>query len=102
MPTSRRAPAKSRRSGRDPDPNADEARRLLRAEMLRRGYSFKRLAEALSATGPESADSVQSLINKVNRGRFSFAFFMRASRAMGMTTLDLRSTEPEIPASKRP
>ena len=64
---------------------------MLRAEMIRRGFSFKRLAMALQALGdqPDETESVQALINKVNRGRFSFAFMLRACRAMGVRSLDL-------------
>lgn len=69
---------------------ADEARRILRAEMVRRGFSYKMLAEALAEQqGGGPIESVQSLTNKVNRGRFSFAFFLRAVRAMGCASVDL-------------
>jgi hypothetical protein len=80
-----------RHTGREDEVLADEARRILRAEMLRRGYSFKQLAEALEAQkdgGP--VESVQTLTNKVNRGRFSFAFFLRVARAMGITSIELK------------
>lgn len=64
---------------------ATEATRVLRAEMARRGINFKQLAEALAALeGHGSAESVQVLSNKINRGRFSFAFFLRAIKAMGI------------------
>lgn len=66
---------------------ADEARRILRGEMVRRGFNYKMLAEALAAQqGSGPVESVQSLTNKVNRGRFSFAFFLRAVRAMSGTS----------------
>ena len=57
--------------------------------MIRRGFSFKRLAAALEAADGSPAESVQTLINKINRGRFSFAFFLRAARAMGALSVDL-------------
>lgn len=79
-------------SGRDDDDLADEARRILRAEMVRRGFSYKQLADGLAAQHPDAPlESVQSLTNKVNRGRFSFAFFLRAAQAMGLETLDLKA-----------
>ncbi len=69
---------------------ADEAKRILRAEMVRRGFSFKMLADALEAQRQsEPVESAQALTNKVNRGRFSFAFFLRAARAMGVSSIDL-------------
>lgn len=69
---------------------AAEARLIFRAEMARRNFTFKRLAAALEAQGEGPVGSVQTLINKVNRGRFSFAFLVRAARAMGVTSIDLR------------
>lgn len=58
-------------TGKEDSRIADEARRILRAEMVRRGFSFKKLSEALAAQpGGEAEESVQALINKVNRGRF--------------------------------
>ena len=77
-------------SGRESEALTDEAKRIVRAEMLRRDFSFKRLAAALDASGGGPTESVQTLINKVNRGRFSFAFFLRVARAMGMTSVDVR------------
>ncbi|MDD2977139.1 DUF6471 domain-containing protein [Aquabacterium sp.] len=76
-------------TGQEPEPLATEATRILRAEMARRGISYKELAEAMSHVAGEPMESTQALINKVNRGRFSFAFFLRACRAMGVTTVDL-------------
>ena len=41
--------------------------------------------EALAALDPEApVESVRVLTNKVNRGRFTFAFFLRAIAAMGV------------------
>lgn len=57
--------------------------------MVRRGLSFRQLSQALEALEGSPPESVQTLINKVNRGRFSFAFFLRVGRAMGMSSLDL-------------
>ena len=59
--------------------------------MKRRGFTFKQLAAAMEADGDASFESVQTLINKVSRGRFSFAFFIRATRAMGVFSVDLAS-----------
>ncbi len=82
------APRPRRITGKEDDLMANEARQILRAEMIRRGYSFKMLAEALAEQqGGAPIESVQSLTNKVNRGRFSFAFFLRAARAMGVQSL---------------
>lgn len=64
--------------------------------MVSRGYSFKMLAEALAdQQGARPMESVQSLTNKVNRGRFSFAFFLRAARAMEIDSIDLTVGQAE-------
>lgn len=99
--TKSKSPPRPRRiTGKEDDLMADEARQILRAEMVRRGYSFKMLAEALAEQqGGGPIESVQSLTNKVNRGRFSFAFFLRAARAMGVPSVELGDI-PQ-PAAKR-
>lgn len=88
MPASKQGANSARATGRENEPLADEATRLLRAEMVRRGFTFKRLADAMAVRDGES-ESVQTLINKVNRGRFSFAFFIRVCRAMEIQSVDL-------------
>ena len=88
-------PSPQRVTGREPELMADEARRILRAEMVRCGFSYKMLAEALAEQqGSGPIESVQSLTNKVNRGRFSFAFFLRAARAMGVPFVELEKNLP--------
>ncbi len=62
--------------------------------MERYGFSYKDLADALDASAEGQTESVQALINKVNRGRFSFAFFLRACRAMGMQSVDVADLPP--------
>jgi hypothetical protein len=64
--------------------------------MERRGYSFKALAAALAVDGDESVETVQTLINKVNRGRFTFAFLVRAARAMGVDTLSVGPVDSPV------
>jgi hypothetical protein len=92
MPASKEAAAAARATGKEVEPLADEATRLLRAEMVRRGFTFKRLADAMAVRDGES-ESVQTLINKVNRGRFSFAFFIRVCRAMEIQSIDIAPVE---------
>lgn len=62
--------------------------------MQRHGFSYKELAGALSADADGQTESVQALINKVNRGRFSFAFFLRACHAMGVQVVDVSAVPP--------
>lgn len=89
------SPSPRRVTGKEPELMADEARRILRAEMIRCGFSYKMLAKALAEQqGGGPIESVQSLTNKVNRGRFSFAFFLRAVQAMGVQSVALGVSDP--------
>ena len=85
--------SRPRLTGKEPAPLAADAKRLLRSLMQRRGFTFKSLAAAMEVDEEEPVASVQTLINKVNRGRFSFAFFLRATRAMGASTIDVSAVD---------
>jgi hypothetical protein len=64
--------------------------------MRRRGVTYKELSALLAQSSDAEAESEQTLINKVNRGRFSFAFFVRACRAMGVSWVDVSaSADPD-------
>jgi len=68
--------------------------------MKRHGYSYKRLVAALDPKdGP--IEDVQTLTNKVNRGRFSFALLLRLCRAMGVSVLDLAAAEAIVKAGRQ-
>ena len=73
-------------------PFRDEAKRILKSEMERRGVSGKHLA-ALIGESDATDGQGRAVINKLNKGAFSFAWVIRALRAMGVTTLDLRPVE---------
>jgi hypothetical protein len=93
-PADRRHPP-GRSTGKDPEPLAKEAKQILRAVMERHDFSYKQLAQAFGAeAGGPLRQSVQALINKVNRGRFSFAFFLRACHAMGVLAVDVSALPP--------
>ena len=90
-----------RRSIREPERFAREAKSILRALMARHGYSYKRLVAALDPQdGP--VEDVQTLTNKVNRGRFSFALLLRLCRAMGVSSVDLASVEAAEKSGRKP
>ena len=60
---------------------------LLKAELKRRGVSYRELAEKLTAMGiPESE---RNIANKIARGGFTAAFFVQCLVAVGATTLRL-------------
>ena len=91
---------KNRKSNREPEVFAREAKAILRSLMLRHGYSYKRLAASLDPRdGP--VEDVQTLINKVNRGRFSFALLLRLCRAMGVRAVDLAPMEAALRSAAR-
>lgn len=60
---------------------------LLKAELKRRGVSYRELAEKLTAMGvPESE---RNIANKIARGGFTAAFFLQCLVAIGAEKLDL-------------
>jgi hypothetical protein len=65
----------------------EEVKRLLRAEMARRGITYGELAERLAAVGV--LDTAVNLRNMVARGRFSAVFLIQCLRAIGVRTLRL-------------
>ena len=66
---------------------ADDVKRLLRAEMARRGLTYEELSEKLAAIGIN--DTAVNLRNKVARGRFSATFLIQCLTAIGARALRL-------------
>ncbi|MBV9859572.1 MAG: hypothetical protein JO038_05660 [Alphaproteobacteria bacterium] len=66
---------------------AEDAKRLLRAEMTRRGVTYDGLQERLAAIGVK--DTAVNLRNKLARGRFSAVFLLQALEALGCRNLRL-------------
>lgn len=64
-----------------------DARRLLRAQLALKDMGYKELSRALETLGIEESPKVLS--NKINRGTFSFAFFLQCMRALGVRTVTL-------------
>lgn len=60
---------------------------LLKAELKRRGVSYRELAEKLGAMG--IAETERNIANKIARGGFTAAFFLQCLVAVGATTLRL-------------
>lgn len=61
-------------------------RNSLKAEMAKRGMSFRDLASALERIGVEEDE--RNLRNKVARGTFSAAFYLQCLRSMGASRVD--------------
>ncbi|HXC14765.1 MAG TPA: DUF6471 domain-containing protein [Stellaceae bacterium] len=70
---------------------AEDVKRILRAEMARRGLTYDGLSERLAAIGIE--DTAVNLRNKVARGRFSAVFLIQCLAAMGVPVLRLEDVE---------
>ncbi len=66
---------------------ADKAKRLLRAEMVKRGVSYDQLAERLHQMGIE--ETSVNIRNKVARGKFMASFLLQCLSAIGVTSLRL-------------
>jgi hypothetical protein len=70
---------------------AEDVKRILRAEMARRGLTYDGLSERLATIGIE--DTAVNLRNKVARGRFSAVFLIQCLAAMGVPVLRLEDVE---------
>jgi hypothetical protein len=57
------------------------AKNLLKAELKRRGVTYRDLAEKLAAIGVQETE--RNLNNKISRGGFTAAFFLQCLDAIG-------------------
>ena len=62
-----------------------EAKLLLKAELARKGVSYKVLVTRLDSIGV--VDTEAAISNKISRGKFSFAFFLQCMRVLGVETV---------------
>ncbi len=60
---------------------------LLKAELKRRGVTYKQLAERLEAMGIHETE--RNINNKISRGGFSATFFLQCLEAAGCQSLRL-------------
>lgn len=65
----------------------DFARNFLKAELKRRGLTYKDLADRLTAAG--TPDTPENLMNKVSRGGFSAAWLFQCLSAIGCQNVPL-------------
>ncbi|MFT4254154.1 MAG: DUF6471 domain-containing protein [Caulobacter sp.] len=66
-----------------PKEYAQTGKRILKAEMQRKGVSYKELAFALQERGHGPSANEANIRNQINRGGFSAAFFVECCLAMG-------------------
>ena len=64
-----------------------QAANLLKAELARLGIGYEGLIEQLQAIGVD--ESYKGIAAKINRGTFSFAFFMQCKKALKQKTVRL-------------
>lgn len=64
-----------------------QAANLLKAELTRLGIGYEELIEQLKAIGIE--ESYKGIAAKINRGTFSFTFFMQCMKAIGINQIRL-------------
>lgn len=64
-----------------------KASRLLKSELDLAGVTYMDLVKRLDAMG--ITESYKGIANKINRGTFSFAFFMQCMRAIDKKTIRL-------------
>lgn len=64
-----------------------EATRFMKSVMARNGVKYEDLVDRLKEIGVE--ETYVSVLNKINRGAFSFAFFMQCMRALGVKDVHL-------------
>lgn len=66
---------------------SDRAKNILKSEIKRKGVRYKDLLSKLAEIGVD--ESYNSFTTKVNRGTFSFAFFLECMKALGTSKVDL-------------
>jgi microsomal dipeptidase-like Zn-dependent dipeptidase len=62
------------------------AKRLLKAEMTKRGITYDQLSEKLAALGVH--DTSVNIRNKVARGKFTAVFLLQCAEAIGCKSIN--------------
>lgn len=68
-------------------PYEERAKNILKAELKRRGITYRQLAERLEEMGAH--ENERNLANKISRGSFTAAFFMMCMEAIGARQVSL-------------
>lgn len=64
-----------------------QASQILKAELSRHGVKYGELKERLAALG--IVESYGGLATKINRGKFSFTFFLQCMKTLGKNEVTL-------------
>ena len=75
-----------------------EARFILLNEINKQDMDFKELARALESVDLDESPKVLS--NKINRGTFSFIFFLQCMRALKVSTVNFPGYDKPIKPDK--
>ena len=67
----------------------EQAARIIKAELKRRGHTYATLARRLCELDPSYTESPRNLANRIARGKFSFAFVLRLMQALRMRRLEV-------------
>ncbi|MDC8770926.1 DUF6471 domain-containing protein [Roseateles albus] len=65
---------------------SQEAQQIVRAMLVRRGCSLKKLSRLLEGVGVNI--QAKALANKLNRGTFSFAFVLQVAKVLEVQSID--------------
>jgi Domain of unknown function (DUF6471) len=77
-----------------------EAKLLLKAELARRGVTYRALSEKLEVLGISETEG--AIASKISRGRYSMVFFLQCMNAVGASDVSVAvqgSTAAEITKS---
>ena len=69
------------------------AANLLKAEIARAGLTYAELIRRLAEIGVE--ESYKGMANKINRGAFSFVFFMQCMQALQVDVIRFNEPRPQ-------
>ncbi|MDV6346646.1 DUF6471 domain-containing protein [Nitrosomonas sp. Is35] len=61
------------------------AKNIMKSELARKGIDYETLAKKLKECGVE--ESYNSINTKINRGTFTFQFFLQCMKAIGVDTV---------------
>ncbi len=78
----------------------EKVKRLLKAELVRRGISHSDLAEMLIKIGIEETKS--SIDSKISRGTFSASFFIQCLAVIGCEKIELLEYENQLSIAAEP
>jgi hypothetical protein len=72
----------------------DKAKRLLKSEMVKRGFSNADLVGLLNEIGIEETKA--SIDSKISRGSFSATFLLQCLTVIGCRKLEIEDFEPKL------